>query len=92
MLLQPTPNGSSDRIYCPESTSTLALAENESRSINRMSSSSIVGSQECYSESYVDADDEWIFSSLYLYNTLWIEYSEIKNSYIYGKSPGIQVW
>lgn len=89
MLLQPTPNGSSDRIYCPESTSTLALAENESRSINRMSSSSIVGSQECCGESYyVDADDEWIFSSLYLYSTLWIKYSEIKNNYIYGKSPG----
>lgn len=88
MLLQPTPNGSSDRIYCPESTSALALAENESRSINRMSSSSIVGSQECYGESYADADDEWIFNSLYLYNALWIKYSEIKNSYIYGKSSG----
>lgn len=89
MLLQPTtPNGSSDREYVPESTSKLILIENESRYFNRLSSPSIGESLNSYSEDYLDADDEWIFSSLHLYNTLWIKYSEIKNSYIYGKSSG----
>ncbi|CUM51482.1 uncharacterized protein AC631_01880 [Debaryomyces fabryi] len=88
MLLQPTPIGSSDSAYGPESTSDLIFIENESRSFNRLSSPRIGESQEYYGEDYLDADDEWIFSSLYLYNTFWIKYAEIKNSYTYGKSSG----
>lgn len=88
LFLPSTQEGNSDRTYSRETSSALMLAETQSRCIDYISSPGFKGSQQSSGEYYLDADDDWLYGSLYLYNMLWICYSEVKNSYTYDKTSG----
>lgn len=82
LLFSSTPDANMGNSYI----SLLAPNDKSSENINSSSTPQFEQSQESSGDTNSGTNEEWLYSTLYLYNTIWISYTNTKKCYTYSKT------